>query len=234
MTKVVASGSEYFPALALKYIKNLTTVEVTPESGFVMIDGIVYRKNEDGSAGDYVCYPPMKDDEMPETFVLDKSCEPYAFMGTYPNLKKLVITKNVKYVTGFMPNTQNLTIVECQSQEPPTVGGRGSETLCQLYDKLDKFVLVPKGAGDAYLKHKFWSHFNIVEYDSVDGIADDAVVVAADGRTLRVAGADGQRIEVFSADGRQVYGGTDSSVELPQAGVYVVRTGAVVKKIAVR
>ena len=106
--------------------------------------------------------------------------------------------------------------------------------MCQLYDKLDKFVLVPKGAGDAYLKHKFWSHFNIVEYDSVDGIADDAVVVAADGRTLRVAGADGQRIEVFSADGRQVYSGTDSSVELPQAGVYVVRTGAVVKKIAVR
>lgn len=234
LTKVVASGSEYFPALALKYIKNLTTVEVTPESGFVMIDGIVYRKNEDGSAGDYVCYPPMKDDEMPETFVLDKSCEPYAFMGTYPNLKKLVITKNVKYVTGFMPNTQSLTVVECQSQEPPTVGGGESGTLCQLYDKLDKFVLVPKGAGDAYLKHKFWSHFNIVEYDSVDGIADDAVVVAADGRMLMVAGADGQRIDVFSADGRQVYSGTDSSVELPQAGVYVVRTGAVVKKIAVR
>ncbi len=234
LTKVVASGSEYFPALALKYIKNLTTVEVTPESGFVMIDGIVYRKNEDGSAGDYVCYPPMKDDEMPETFVLDKSCEPYAFMGTYPNLKKLVITKNVKYVTGFMPNTQNLTVVECQSQEPPTVGGRGSETLCQLYDKLDKFVLVPKGAGDAYLKHKFWSHFNIIEYDSVDDVADGAVVVAAYGRMLMVAGADGQRIDVFSADGRQVYSGTDSSVELPQAGVYVVRTGAVVKKIAVR
>ena len=81
LTKVVASGSEYFPALALNYIKHLTTVEVTQESGFVMIDGIVYRKNEAGSAGDYVCYPPMKDDEMPETFVLDKSCEPYAFMG---------------------------------------------------------------------------------------------------------------------------------------------------------
>ena len=40
--------------------------------------------------------------------------------------------------------------------------------------------------------------------------------------------------EIYDIYNDEDYSGTDSSVELPQAGVYVVRTGAVVKKIAVR
>lgn len=72
-------------------------------------------------------------------------------------------------------------------------------------------MVVPKGASSNYKKADYWKDFNIIEYDSVDDVADGAVVVAADGRMLMVAGADGQRIDVFSADGRQVYSGTDSS-----------------------
>lgn len=203
---------------------------VEPSTRYKVIDDIVYEKGwTDEECGALVCYPEYR--VSFETLTIENSWLPYAFYGKYPTLRTVIIPRTITEIKGLLPNAENLLKIVCESTTPPTLD---EESLQYTRKKFGAIVVVPKGASSNYKKADYWKEFNIIEYDSVDDVADGAVVVAADGRMLMVAGADGQRIDVFSADGRQVYSGTDSSVELPQAGVYVVRTGAVVKKIAVR
>lgn len=219
-----------FPVREMLNFPNLKSVTVEPSTRYKVIDDIVYEKGwTDEECGALVCYPEYR--ASFETLTIENSWLPYAFYGKYPTLRTVIIPRTITEIKGLLPNAENLLKIVCESTTPPTLD---EESLQYTRKKFGAIVVVPKGASSNYKKADYWKEFNIIEYDSVDDVADGAVVVAADGRMLMVAGADGQRIDVFSADGRQVYSGTDSSVELPQAGVYVVRTGAVVKKIAVR
>ena len=219
-----------FPVREMLNFPNLKSVTVEPSTRYKVIDDIVYEKGwTDEECGALVCYPEYR--VSFETLTIENSWLPYAFYGKYPTLRTVIIPRTITEIKGLLPNAENLLKIVCESTTPPTLD---EESLQYTREKFGAIVVVPKGASSNYKKADYWKEFNIIEYDSVDDVADGAVVVAADGRMLMVAGTDGQRIDVFSADGRQVYSGTDSSVELPQAGVYVVRTGAVVKKIAVR
>ena len=100
-------------------------------------------------------------------------------------------------------------------------------------------LYVPRETVDAYRSVKPWSDFaNIVEA-RYSGIADtpgsEMTVKVIDGAIVIEGGngtASAPVVEVYSADGGCVYRGTDSSIGGLGRGVYVVKVGGTVQKVA--
>ena len=100
-------------------------------------------------------------------------------------------------------------------------------------------LYVPDGCVDAYRAVKPWSWFFNIEEGGYSGIADTPgsglSVKVIDG-AITVEGGDGTAsapvVEVYSAGGQCVYRGTDSSIDGLTHGVYVVKVGGTVQKVA--
>lgn len=67
----------------------------------------------------------------------------------------------------------------------------------------------------------------------IDGVESQEVVIYAENRTLYIAGTD-MEAEVYAASGALIYAGSDREISLDAAGVYIVRVGAIVKKVSIR
>ena len=127
-----------------------------------------------------------------------------------------------------------LTSVYCHWEQPLECDPRFDEmvlTTATLY--------VPDGCIDAYRAVKPWSDFANIEEGDYSGIADtpgsglsvkviDGVIVVEGGDMAVSAPV----VEVYSAGGGCVYRGTDSSIGGLSHGVYVVRVGGTVQKVA--
>ena len=127
-----------------------------------------------------------------------------------------------------------LTSVYCHWEQPLECDPRFDEmvlTTATLY--------VPDGCIDAYRSVYPWSEFANIEGGGYSGIADtpqpEVTVKVIDG-VITVEGGDGMAsapvVEVYSAGGQCVYRGTDSSIGGLTHGVYVVRVGDVMRKVA--
>ena len=100
-------------------------------------------------------------------------------------------------------------------------------------------LYVPKGTVDAYRAVKPWSDFANIEEGGYSGIADatasEVVIKVIDG-AITVEGGDGTEsapvVEVYSAGGVCVYRGTDTVIGGLTHGVYVVKVGGTVQKVA--
>ena len=127
-----------------------------------------------------------------------------------------------------------LTSVYCHWEQPLECYPQFEETVLT-----DAVLYVPTGTVDAYRSVYPWSGFiNIVERD-YSGIADatapEVVIKVIDG-AISIEGGDGTAsapvVEVYSAGGGCVYRGTDSSIGGLGHGIYVVRVGGTVQKVA--
>ena len=127
-----------------------------------------------------------------------------------------------------------LTSVYCHWEDPLECDPNFYETVLE-----NAILYVPKGTIDAYRSVSPWSGFiNIVERD-YSGIADatapEVVIKVIDG-AISIEGGDGTAsapvVEVYSAGGGCVYRGTDSSIGGLGHGVYVVKVGGTVQKVA--
>ena len=106
-------------------------------------------------------------------------------------------------------------------------------------DPMNATLYVPVGTIDAYGKVDPWRNFwNIEERDYsgiTDATASELVIKVIDGAIV-IEGGDGTAsapvVEVYSAGGVCVYRGTDSSIGGLGRGVYVVRVGGTVQKVA--
>ena len=100
-------------------------------------------------------------------------------------------------------------------------------------------LYVPTGSIDAYESVYPWGKFINIEEKDYSGIADtpqsEVTVKVIDG-TITIEGGDGMAsapvVEVYSAGGACVYRGTDSSIGGLTHGVYVVKVGDTVQKVA--
>ena len=100
-------------------------------------------------------------------------------------------------------------------------------------------LYVPTGTVDAYRSVYPWSEFANIEEGGYSGIADTPgsglSVNVIDG-VITVEGGDGTAsapvVEVYSTGGVCVYRGTDSSIGGLPHGVYVVKVGSTVQKVA--
>ena len=127
-----------------------------------------------------------------------------------------------------------LTSVYCHWEQPLECYPQFEETVLT-----DAVLYVPTGTVDAYRSVYPWSGFiNIVERD-YSGIADatapEVVIKVIDGAIV-VEGGDmavsAPVVEVYSAGGQCVYRGTDSSIGGLGHGIYVVKVGGTVQKVA--
>ena len=100
-------------------------------------------------------------------------------------------------------------------------------------------LYVPDECVDAYRAVKPWSDFANIEEGGYSGIADatasEVVIKVIDG-AISIDGTDGTAsapvVEVYSAGGVCVYRGTDSIIGGLGHGVYVVKVGGTVQKVA--
>ena len=127
-----------------------------------------------------------------------------------------------------------LISVYCHWEQPLECDPRFDEmvlTTATLY--------VPDGCIDAYRSVYPWSEFANIEGGGYSGIADtpqsEVTVKVIDG-VITVEGGDGTAsapvVEVYSAGGVCVYRGTDTVISGLTHGVYVVRVGETVQKVA--
>ena len=100
-------------------------------------------------------------------------------------------------------------------------------------------LYVPTGTKNAYAETYPWSEFLNIEEKDYSGIAgtpqSEVTVKVIDG-AIAIEGGDGMAsapvVEVYSAGGVCVWRGTDSSIGGLPRGVYVVRVGSTVQKVA--
>ena len=128
----------------------------------------------------------------------------------------------------------SLTSVYCHWERPLECNPMFDETVLA-----NATLYVPDGCVDAYRTVKPWSDFANIEEGGYSGIADatasEVVIKVIDG-AITVEGGDGTEsapvVEVYSAGGVCVYRGTDTVIGGLTHGVYVVKVGGTVQKVA--
>ncbi|MCM1519143.1 MAG: leucine-rich repeat domain-containing protein [Pseudoflavonifractor sp.] len=128
----------------------------------------------------------------------------------------------------------------CSLLKEITLGSAVPQKASEFTDEQYKTVIlnVPYGSAEAYRKAEVWSNFkNIVELDmsSIDAVNTGSVSISVHAGMLEISGADGCVVDVFNAtSGVRIYGSPcydGKAIALP-AGVYVVRAGDAVTKVA--
>ena len=127
-----------------------------------------------------------------------------------------------------------LTSVYCHWEQPLECYPGFEET---VYENATLYV--PVGTTDAYRSVYPWSEFINIEEKDYSGIADTPLsglsVKVIDGAIV-IEGGDGTAsapvVEVYSTGGLCIYRGTDSSIGGLGHGVYVVKVGGTVQKVA--
>ncbi|MGM9811589.1 MAG: leucine-rich repeat domain-containing protein [Muribaculaceae bacterium] len=160
----------------------------------------------------------------------------YAFYNCQ-NLASITIPKSVKTIgTRAFDCNENLRVYvewENPADESLTIDNTSfSEAVMQ-----NGTLYVPTDTKALYEQTEPWKNFvTILEY-TVDGIdeieADGGVTIGVEGGKIVVAGAGDAKVEVFGANGAALYCGSANSLPEVAAGIYVVRVGSTVKKVAI-
>ena len=128
----------------------------------------------------------------------------------------------------------SLTSVYCHWEQPLECNPGFGETVLA-----NATLYVPDGCVDAYRAVKPWSDFANIEeknYSSIAGTPQLELTVKVIDGAIVIEGGDGTAsapvVEVYSAGGVCVYRGTDSSIGGLGHGIYVVKVGGTVQKVA--
>ena len=188
-------------------LTNLTVDEGNP--AFTSRDNVLYSKSLDT----LVCYP--------------------AGLG-----KEVVIPEMVRSVR-YDAFPGEVDTVYCQPQTPPTAVGGYFQNMFSSDELMNAVLYVPVGTKAAYMKVDPWRNFwNVEEMDfatvGIDDVAAQGVPsVTVRGGAIVVEGAAATDVvEVFAADGRCAYRGASATISHLPGGIYVVRVGKHVQKVA--
>ena len=167
---------------------------------------------------------------MPEVTTIGE----YAFDGCSA-LTSVDIPASVTMIGDYaFDGCSSLTSVYCHWDEP-------LECEPEFEDEtfMNATLYVPTGSIDAYDSVYPWSEFINIEEKDYSGISDtpqpEVTVKVIDGAIVVECGdgtASAPVVEVYSAGGQCVWRGTDSSIGGLTHGVYVVKVGDTVQKVA--
>ena len=154
-------------------------------------------------------------------------------------ITKITIPKTVKTIgsNAFACNDKLEVYVEWENPADETL----SFAQQPFSNKISYYgwgtLFVPTGKKVLYEQTAPWEEFKkIVEY-TVDGIeeieAEGGVTIGVEGGKIVVSGAGDAKVEVFGTNGATVYSGAADNLPELVAGIYVVRVGSTVKKVAV-
>ena len=197
----------YYAFSGCEALTNLTVDEGNP--AFTSRDNVLYSKSLDT----LVCYP--------------------AGLG-----KEVVIPEMVRSVR-YDAFPGEVDTVYCQPQTPPTAVDGEFQDMFTDETLMNAVLYVPKGTKAAYMQVDPWRNFwNVEEMDfatvGIDDVAAQGVPsVTVRGGAIVVEGAAATDVvEVFAADGRCAYRGASATISHLPGGIYVVRVGKHVQKVA--
>ena len=175
-----------------------------------------------------------------ETFNLCKSLESVtipnsvtsigesAFNGC-ANLKSIIIPERITSIGEYaFSGCTGLTEINSLNTVPPTISTTTFDSKNYLYATLN----VPINSLRAYQIAESWGDFwNIC--GGLNSVEDDAVSITSKDGSIVVSGKGKAVAEVYNLSGQLVYNGTDTAIEVPSKGIYVVRISGKIYKIAV-
>lgn len=124
-----------------------------------------------------------------------------------------------------------LSTIYCMGETPAT--GRDTSFPSSAYTSATLYV--PNGTSSAYKAVVPWSSFTtIMDMTSgVEAVDASALKVVATGNVIAVNGTDDAEIvEVYNVGGLLLYHGTDTAIEMPTSGVYLVKVSGKTFKVA--
>ena len=160
----------------------------------------------------------------------------YAFDGC-TGISKITIPKTVKQIgyNAFACNEKSEVYVEWDDPSDETLSFDQQPFSDNIFQQGTLYV--PTGTKSLYQQTEPWNNFvNIMESDpsGVDEIeANAGVTIGVEGGKIAVAGDGDAKVEVFGTNGAAVYSGSAGNLPELAAGIYIVRIGSTVKKVAV-
>ena len=160
----------------------------------------------------------------------------YAFSGC-TGISKITIPKTVKQIhyNAFACNEKSKVYVEWNDPSDKTLyfdQQPFSDAIMQ-----SGTLYVPNGTKALYKQYDPWRNFFNIEEYTPSGIeeieAEDGVTISVEGGKIVVAGAGDAKVEVFGTNGAAVYSGSADNLPELAAGIYIVRIGSTVKKVAI-
>ena len=238
----------YNPFVACKSLREITVDENNPD--YTSVDGVLYDKNVETLLA---CPGSKSFIDIPSSVT---TIDVYAFgeCSALTSVEMPAVTTIGEYAFG---GCSALTSVDIPASV--TMIGEGAFTYCDaltaVYCHWDEplecepfftdevianaTLYVPTGSIDAYESVYPWGKFINIEEKDYSGIADatasEVTIKVIDG-AITVEGGVGMAsapvVEVYSAGGGCVYRGTDSSIGGLGHGIYVVKVGGTVQKVA--
>ena len=135
-------------------------------------------------------------------------------------------------VTGIgdyaFANCNQLESVTVHAVTPPEIGPN-------TFDNYGIPLYVPAGCKEAYQAAEYWRNFmNINEFASdLESVLDSGARIYVDNHTLHVENVEGD-YRVYATTGQLVYAGHAATVQLADAGIYVVCTNSLSQKVVVK
>ena len=152
-------------------------------------------------------------------------------------ITKITIPKTVKCIgpSAFACNDKLQVYVEWNNPSDETL----SFDQQPFSDKIMQYgaLYVPTGTKALYEQYDPWRNFfNIKEYtpSGIEEIeAEGGVTIGVEGGKTVVNGTGDTKVEVFGTNGAAVYSGSADNLPELAAGIYIVRVGSTVKKVAI-
>ena len=156
-----------------------------------------------------------------------------AFSGDYlGRLNRLSFSAPVDTIEVDAFYSQPLHMLCLRNTVPPIVTDDGYGTYgCLAGTDIDT-ILIPCGSLSNYLSDNYWGQYADKYQEDCNGINDlnhNPVKIYTQGNQLSIYGAHGEPLYIFDAVGRQVYhtafASDSETINMPSAGVYVVKVG---------
>ena len=154
----------------------------------------------------------------------------YVFSGC-TGLTSVTIGNSVTTIGRAFRNCNNIKEIYCQPVIPPS----GDIAIFADEALMNATLYVPIGSKEEYEQVDPWRNFwNIEEHDFAgveDVVGSDVDVTAENGRIIVTGAEERASIEVYSVAGQLIYNGTDTTVNAPSAGLYIVRVAGKAFKV---
>lgn len=145
------------------------------------------------------------------------------------SLKSIIIPERITSIGEYaFSGCTGLTEINSLNTVPPTISTTTFDSKNYLYATLN----VPINSLRAYQIADGWGDFwNIC--GGLNSVEDDAINVTSKNGSIVVSGTDNAVAEVYNLSGQLVYSSTDTVINVPSKGIYIVRVSGQIYKIAV-
>ena len=160
----------------------------------------------------------------------------WAFSGC-SGLTKITIPKSVKTIgnKAFACNDKLEVYVEWDDPSDETLSFDQQAFSDNIFQQGTLYV--PTGTKSLYQQTEPWNNFVNIMESTPSGIeeieTENGLTISVEGGKIVVAGAKDAKVEVFGTNGAAVYSGSADNLPELAAGIYIVRIGSTVKKVAI-